>query len=337
VFLDRVEETLASIELNYMQLSESPPIATFVWEKPPRIDDAIDVIIRELAEAAMVCHRDWTDFERNVDGARWYGRANELVQRNQLPLPTGCSNATNAQNLCKLISPDPLIVLAVTSDFSVVESMAPHIDGLCRAANWLATNARVRVAMLMHRSLDGHDGLSSIDFAPLRWPDLTPTTVDQLERRATAFSDTFSSVPQVADRQERKLLCWPIVGRPHPLSPGEQLLAKALEADRELAGRFQFNQIITTDFETRYLVDLYSDSDHLIVEIDGYRYHSSETAFKADRLRDFHLVVSGYLVVRIPHDDVIHNLHSALERIRRAVDFRQRKSGSSGYSKVEIS
>jgi very-short-patch-repair endonuclease len=48
-----------------------------------------------------------------------------------------------------------------------------------------------------------------------------------------------------------------------------------------------------------YEVDAYWPAHKLIVEIDGYRFHSSRRAFERDRRKDASLQASGYRVVRI--------------------------------------
>jgi very-short-patch-repair endonuclease len=48
-----------------------------------------------------------------------------------------------------------------------------------------------------------------------------------------------------------------------------------------------------------YEVDLLWPSQRLIVEVDGYAFHSSRQAFERDRLRDARLHAAGYTVIRI--------------------------------------
>src|SRR5690606_10759118 len=99
------------------------------------------------------------------------------------------------------------------------------------------------------------------------------------------------------------LLAPPLVGRPNPASPGEGLLAERLARDRELAGLFTFNTWVSDDSQ-RFLVDLLWEKGKLVVEVDGYRWHSTETMFRSDRFRDYRLMTWGHLVLRLPHDEV---------------------------------
>jgi very-short-patch-repair endonuclease len=46
-------------------------------------------------------------------------------------------------------------------------------------------------------------------------------------------------------------------------------------------------------------VDFIWRDQRLIVETDGYRFHSSRTAFERDRIRDAELTGAGFRVVRV--------------------------------------
>jgi very-short-patch-repair endonuclease len=46
-------------------------------------------------------------------------------------------------------------------------------------------------------------------------------------------------------------------------------------------------------------VDFLWPDEKLIVEVDGYRYHSHRAAFEADRQRDARLVAAGFRVIRV--------------------------------------
>ena len=48
-----------------------------------------------------------------------------------------------------------------------------------------------------------------------------------------------------------------------------------------------------------YEVDLLWREQRLVVEIDGYAFHSSRRSFERDRRKDQHLQTHGYRVIRI--------------------------------------
>lgn len=49
----------------------------------------------------------------------------------------------------------------------------------------------------------------------------------------------------------------------------------------------------------RHIVDFVWRDRRLIVEIDGYRFHSSRSAFERDRMRDAELTAAGFRVIRV--------------------------------------
>ncbi len=55
-----------------------------------------------------------------------------------------------------------------------------------------------------------------------------------------------------------------------------------------------------------YLVDAYFEEERLIVELDGWNFHSSRASFENDRQRDADNLGDGIPTVRITHDR-IHN------------------------------
>jgi very-short-patch-repair endonuclease len=53
-------------------------------------------------------------------------------------------------------------------------------------------------------------------------------------------------------------------------------------------------------------VDLYWPEQKLIVEFDGFGYHSDRAAFERDRERDQQLVAAGYRVIRVTARQLDH-------------------------------
>jgi hypothetical protein len=65
------------------------------------------------------------------------------------------------------------------------------------------------------------------------------------------------------------------------------------------------------------LVDFLWPETRLIVETDGYVYHSTRAAFERDRDRDQHLTLAGYTVVRFTYHQVTQTPEAVAHRIRR--------------------
>ena len=57
----------------------------------------------------------------------------------------------------------------------------------------------------------------------------------------------------------------------------------------------------------------------LVVEVDGYEFHSSKEQFEVDRARDAALLGRGYPTIRIPARVVIHEPELAAEMLRSAI------------------
>jgi very-short-patch-repair endonuclease len=68
-----------------------------------------------------------------------------------------------------------------------------------------------------------------------------------------------------------------------------------------------------------YEVDFLWPTDRLVVEVDGYAYHSSAAAFARDRRRDRELLAAGYRVVRLTWDDVARHPETTLVALARAL------------------
>lgn len=65
-----------------------------------------------------------------------------------------------------------------------------------------------------------------------------------------------------------------------------------------------------------FLVDFLWEKSRLIVEVDGYAFHSGRTAFETDRARDAELIALGYRVVRFTYRQVTEQPALVVSRIR---------------------
>lgn len=66
-------------------------------------------------------------------------------------------------------------------------------------------------------------------------------------------------------------------------------------------------------------VDAYWPEAHLVVELDGYAYHSDRRAFQRDRERDNRLQLAGYRIMRFTHHDVTRRPHHVAAAVRQAL------------------
>jgi predicted transcriptional regulator of viral defense system len=73
----------------------------------------------------------------------------------------------------------------------------------------------------------------------------------------------------------------------------------------------------------RYEVDAYFEAERLIVELDGWRYHSSRDAFEADRLRDAEALARGIGTVRITWGRLTATPEAEAARLRKILEGRR--------------
>jgi very-short-patch-repair endonuclease len=68
-----------------------------------------------------------------------------------------------------------------------------------------------------------------------------------------------------------------------------------------------------------YEVDFLWREQRLVVEVDGYRFHSSRQAFERDRVRDAELQAKGYRVMRVTWRQLIDEPTAVLARLGQAL------------------
>ena len=66
-------------------------------------------------------------------------------------------------------------------------------------------------------------------------------------------------------------------------------------------------------------VDMYWRSQHLVVEFDGWAYHSTRAAFERDRVRDADLLLHGERVMRITHRQIARHPDDLVARFSAAL------------------
>ena len=244
------------------------------------------------------------DHLRRERSPTWFRAAAKRCQSGRPPIVPGFSPSIQIRQLALAIEPYGLLIALGVGE---ADPLPGRLLGLARGAEWLARETSARVLVVIPETFASSTELDGINFAPLRWPALPA-----------------SSEASPTDEQAHRV--WPILGRPHPYSPGELLIASRLAVDPMLGGMFQHNARVRSDRGSSFLVDLLWPDGKLVVEIDGYGFHSSRAAFSSDRNRDYELIISGYLVLRLPHDEVMQDVAIAVEKIRDVVRFRRGES-----------
>lgn len=295
----------------------------------PERERLLDALVEALAEAALLLWPNWyeyaipsiaEDYQGDDDlsrrltarrlahqlpgfNAEWFDAAALACQAGRTPRLPPFAVAIQVRQLSLALATQQLVLLVGIGD---VAAPPERLSILARAAEWLAREAAAAVVLVLPRELADRPELDSVNYGAIRYEGLPQEQVGL----------------GGASQEQKHRIC-PIVGRPHPASPGELRLAERLQTDPLLGRLFRFNQWVTTVFGNHCLVDLLWDEGRVAVEIDGYGYHSARAAFNADRQRDYELNLSGYLVLRLPHDLVLEDVELAAERMREFVAFRR--------------
>jgi very-short-patch-repair endonuclease len=257
-------------------------------------------------ESISIDRLDRLDLLKRGVSPTWLTTARALCRRGALPRPPGFSASVQAAQLAMAIDPAPLLVAFVVDEGAEVDETL--LGGLAIGPEWFAREAGARVVAVVPEAFRASPMIERVSF-------------DAVHVRPRGPQEEAAVIPPVKPRDPAS----PLIGQPNPASRGEMLLAKRLEADAELAGLFQYNVHVPTRRGTSPLVDLVWESGKLVVEVDGSYYHSDASAFSRDRRRDYELLVSGYLVLRLPEDEVADDVEMAVEKIRDLVAFRRER------------
>jgi very-short-patch-repair endonuclease len=100
---------------------------------------------------------------------------------------------------------------------------------------------------------------------------------------------------------------------------GEPALTRS-EAERRLLALIRAARLPRPETNVRvegYEVDFLWRPQRLIVEVDGFAYHSSRHAFERDRARDAALQAAGYRVVRFTWRQIAYDSHALVAQLSR--------------------
>jgi very-short-patch-repair endonuclease len=66
-------------------------------------------------------------------------------------------------------------------------------------------------------------------------------------------------------------------------------------------------------------VDFLWRAERLVVEVDGFAFHSSRSRFESDRLRDAQLVATGIRVLRVTWRQIVETPEALLVRVAQSL------------------
>ncbi len=136
-----------------------------------------------------------------------------------------------------------------------------------------------------------------------------------LHRRLTTVETIAALLPQTADARCRLALNL-VDGRSR--SPLETVARLALRA----AGlRVEPGVMVPMVGEVDLIVE-----GRVVVELDGFAYHSGRREFDEDRRRDRELALQGYTVLRFTARDVLHDCDRVVATVRAALAAPRRRA-----------
>jgi very-short-patch-repair endonuclease len=282
-------------------------VVSLHWESVTGIDDFLNEVLEGLARVAFALWPNWYDrlipmpdpsppTWRQQCSPLWRETAQRYCRSGQLPLPRGYAAAEQAMQLALTLAPSDLAIAIAVDE---VRKESPLV--LRSAGEWLTSNTLSSVFII-------------VPVAALRESNLR----EMLPCR-NILVDSRLDEPLATEEKRPRVDVLPVIGAPHPLSPGEQKLAQCLLNDAELAPLFAFNQRIIGRHGNAYTVDLVWPGGRLIVEVDSYPLHNNRFMFANDRHRDYELMASDYRVLRITDDEAANDTTSAVAKIRQLV------------------
>ncbi len=104
---------------------------------------------------------------------------------------------------------------------------------------------------------------------------------------------------------------------------GRQLRSNLTDAEKLLWSKIRKRQTKGYQFNRQkpvgdYIVDFYCDKARLVMEIDGGQ-HYEERNIEADRKREKFLKSLGLRIMRFTNLDVLQNIDSVVEKIRKEI------------------
>lgn len=263
---------------------------------------------------------------RNIEPS-WLKKAASRAAAGKPPLVPGLVGEVQVRQLA-------LTLLGCVARISLI--VPPKIrnlsgaNGFPRAVEWLARESGFAVTIFLPQKMADNEDFAPLLYCAEAWPgDRHGGQSGKPDNNDIAAPTTKAAsvppAPRIPDEEAPE--AERLIGVPHPRSKGEQLLAVRLARDAQLSGLFGHNLPVNTDCGRRFVVDLLWSTGKTVVEVDGYYYHNNSIAFASDRDRDYRLLVSGYRVLRLTHDEVVRDVGLAVEKIRDVVNLVQ-KSGN---------
>jgi hypothetical protein len=199
----------------------------------------------------------------------------------------------------------------------------------------VSTRRRARARITLHhtRKLDPVDGITKdgipvtavartlFDLAYVVLPRQLERAFEEADRRDLLDLNALGRLTE-GNRGRRSLRALLRTYAPDPAFTRSELERRFLRLCRDAGLPLP----LTNTFVAGYEVDALWPEQRLIVEVDGYQFHSTRAAFERDRARDAVLRLAGYDVVHVSHRQleadpavVVRLIASLLEASRQTV------------------
>jgi hypothetical protein len=126
--------------------------------------------------------------------------------------------------------------------------------------------------------------------------------------------------------------------RRNPTHPGTKRLLRFVEDPSgptnspleddfvEFAKRYGLPAPVTNTWLGGYEVDILYPAERVIVEVDGFDFHSDRDSFERDRDRDADMLEADYLTVRVTKERMSHMPGREARRLNAILDRRRRRA-----------
>jgi very-short-patch-repair endonuclease len=177
------------------------------------------------------------------------------------------------------------------------------------------------------RNLDGlpvtAPGRTVLDLAAIGFDRIEAVYSEMLARRLLQERDLVAALERAPRRrgaaEVRALL--DVERRGFTRSEAERIM-------RKLCRQAQLQEPVSNVRVAGFEVDFFWPAENLIVEVDGYRYHSHRAAFERDRQRDARLLAAGFVVIRITWRQLTEKPLTVVATIASALSRSQGSPGS---------
>jgi len=332
VFCDDTEDIRHVLEQLATSRPEPARVVALTWTEVPPLSNELNLLIDAVSASVLGYYpalyaRECVVAEKRLDAV-----VRRIVRRHPNVLGAACKqiltdcdhqrapklshlpSAEQVRQLALAIDPERLLII-ITVQTAPAERL--RLRSLAQGAEWLASNAQARVALVLPSVLRGLSELDHVTYRSCVFSD-SPGDSPGTQDPQSPLGPAVTEISPPAQTMLPRVSTSPTIGRPH--SDVERALYDRLIADPDLQDVFAFNQRVVTCDQSQPIVDLIWTRGKLVIELDGED-HRRPFQFASDRTRDYWLVMSGYRVLRFTNASIIERCDEVVSMIRAAVRY----------------